>query len=424
MIDNCVEAMKPYKVCFKIDWNKCEVCNAKYGRSHIAVSFCLVDCKLESVMDPVTRLSVLKRSILRHSCRRSGASSHVIMPDEHSETAQKWVETIKLEALRHKDEMYPEIPFIDDCIEEKHEPAEENNEQEIDSAPKKRIQNLFRMSKRRKSVVECEELRSSLYEKRMMRSATFAGGGANQTSQECSLSIIGRSETVVEQAEAKRAFKRRNSIKKRMMKKLGKSIENITPKSSKTQNVERSKLSRKEHSTRMNTTENEDDIKVVSSVLEKQKSKEKKLVRSMSDVGLAKITSLKLRRKSTVESKNRKSLIKDWKRTYEDMCSRAQKLDLAIKIAQTEELEVKPVNSFLNKSQDDKTRWQAKMATEGSFYSLQSVTSSDTEIWEDTDEGTNAKKMQQTGSVNNISDFGDNRRRAFQTRTQSLIAMQ
>jgi len=358
-------------------------------------------------MDNVTKLEIFRRSILRHS-GRNGSNVHAIMPDEPSESARKWLENVRQES------MTIDIPFIDDTSDEidanvavkefqtRIVPKYQVNEiPQLTSEPRKDhsskgiMRNIFRKSSRKKSCnnsFDKEELRSALYDKHMQRSVTFSGH------VDTSVSIIGRSETVVEQAEAKRAFKRRNSIKKRMIKKIGKSLESITPK-------ER-EAKRRDSQTEPQSNANypKDDIhldEILKKVNDdnshsedanyKKKHPNKKLMRSLSDVGMVKIASLKFRKNGQGRSivVNRKTMIKDWNKTYVDMCNRAQKLELAIKIAENEELAVKPVNSFMvkedvkDKESKDRERFKRKMAKEGSFYSLQSATSSDTEVWDE-----------------------------------------
>ena len=80
---------------------------------------------------------------------------------------------------------------------------------------------------------------------------------------------------------------------------------------------------------------------------------------------------------------NKKTMLKDWTKTYEDMCHRAQQLELAIKEAETEEIEVKPVNTFKSgaiRENSESEAWKRKQFNSGSFYSLQSITSSDTDL--------------------------------------------
>ena len=366
-------------------------------------------------MDNVSKLGILRRSIMRHNGRNI-SNVHVIMPDEPSESAQNWLENVRKESFTHD----RDIPFIDDSPENdakyivknlesdiisvplnRHAEALqmtnlvesfESDRKKIYSPPKSFISNIFRKSRRKtgsNNSFDKEELGSALYDKHMRRSITFNGHVDN------SVSIIGRSETVVEQAEAKRAFKRRNSIKKRMMRKIGKSLETLTPKEKESKRKD-SKTGSQTNASYQNEAMHfseiakktfDDNAKDASN-----KHPNKKLIRSLSDLGMVKLASLKFRKNGQGRSQaaSKKTMIKDWYKTYEDMCDRAQKLELAIKIAEDEELAVKPVNSFMVKEDDkDKVkeskrdRFKRKMTTEGSFYSLQSVTSSDTEVWDE-----------------------------------------
>ena len=170
------------------------------------------------------------------------------------------------------------------------------------------------------------------------------------------------------QAEAR---KRRNSIKKRMIQQLGKSIENLSGKDGRTKEQKGPVM---EYS----AIELEGKDKPVI------ESTPRKNCDSLSDLGLVHMASIKFRGKEKRRnpSVKKKDLIKNWQQNYEEMCDRAQKLDLAIKIAESEELEVRPVNQFYPDLEKNE-KWRHKMIAGGSFYSLQSVDSSDTHVVED-----------------------------------------
>ena len=167
---------------------------------------------------------------------------------------------------------------------------------------------------------------------------------------------------MVAQAEAR---KRKNSIKKRMIQQLGKSIENLT-KEQKGPVMENSAIELKGK-----------DKPLVA-------SEQRKNCSSVSDLGFVHMASIKFRDKEKRRNRSarKKDLVKNWQQNYEEMCERAQKLDLAIKIAETEELKVRPVNQFYSDLEKNE-KWRHKMITGGSFYSLQSADSSDTHVLED-----------------------------------------
>ena len=179
---------------------------------------------------------------------------------------------------------------------------------------------------------------------------------------------LDRSQSVVAQAEAR---KRKNSIKKRMIQQLGKSIENLSGKDGRTKEP---KCSVAENS----GIELEGKDKPVI------EPAPRKICESVSEVGFVHMASVKFRGKEKRKnhSVKKKDLIKNWQQNYEEMCDRAQKLDLAIKIAESEELEVRPVNQFYSE-QEKNEKWRHKMIAGGSFYSLHSADSSDTQMLED-----------------------------------------
>ena len=337
-------------------------------------------------MENISRLSLLKSSIMRHS-GRGQSPSHAILSDEPSETAQRWLQSVKREAEDG------DIPYIDDVdipdsafdiID-----AGDKIQSEVDPEPNAEIEknsgnflvNFFvrGVRGRRGTVPDQEaELRSSLYERRLARSVT-----------EGCVSIIGREESVLEQAEAKGAFKRRNSVKRSMIRKIGKSIETLSHKERRSSKDEDTQNQR---STTFGQNQTPSDannklIIVSSSRNENRKcaASQRPLIRSVSEVGFMKLASIRFKKR---EGHNKKTMLKDWTKTYEDMCHRAQQLELAIKEAETEEIEVKPVNTFKSgviRENCESEAWKRKQFNSGSFYSLQSITSSDTDIEIDTE---------------------------------------
>ena len=155
-----------------------------------------------------------------------------------------------------------------------------------------------------------------------------------------------------------------------MMTQLGKSIENLSTKADQKCSAVMEKLPK------------EQDTK------EKSSSEPRNSIGTLSDLGFVQLASVKFRGKekrkysSDKKLKKKKDLIKDWQQSYDEMCDRAQKLDLAIKMAEIEEMEIRPVNQF-NADLEKNEKWRHKMIAGGSFYSLQSADSSDTHVLED-----------------------------------------
>ena len=206
-----------------------------------------------------------------------------------------------------------------------------------------------------------------------------------------------RSESVVAQAEAR---KRKNSIKKRMIQQLGKSIENLSSKDGRTKEQKCSVLELEGK----NKPSTESEPRTNST--------------SVSDLGFVHMASIKFKGKEKKKNLRKKDMIKNWQQNYDEMCERAQKLDLAIKIAETEELKVRPVNQFYS-DQEKSEKWRHKMITGGSFYSLQSVDSSDTQVLEDIlnlDEGLTDK----FSSMDYLPSIKNKKRKPFQKRSISF----
>lgn len=181
---------------------------------------------------------------------------------------------------------------------------------------------------------------------------------------------------MVAQAEARRLEKRRNSIKKRMMTQLGKSIENLSSKDN--------RLKDQKCSPALEKLPKEQERKEKSSI------EPRKEIGSLSDAGFVHLATVKFKgkekRKPTEKKiKKKKDLIKNWQQNYDEMCDRAQKLDLAIKMAESEEMEIRPVNQFNSVSQKNE-KWRHKMIDLGSFYSLHSAASSDTFVMEEVEQ--------------------------------------
>ena len=107
------------------------------------------------MMDNVSRLTMLKRSILRHSGRKT-SNCHAILHDESSssESAARWLENLKREAL------YDDIPYIDEeDPEPEPDPAVGGDNDGADGEDEGQAANfsfskIFRGQGRRKKSVE------------------------------------------------------------------------------------------------------------------------------------------------------------------------------------------------------------------------------------------------------------------------------
>ena len=66
---------------------------------------------------------------------------------------------------------------------------------------------------------------------------------------------------------------------------------------------------------------------------------------SVSDLGFVHMASIKFKGKEKKKNLRKKDMIKNWQQNYEEMCDRAQKLDLAIKIAQSEFSSIEDIDS-------------------------------------------------------------------------------
>ena len=77
----------------------------------------------------------------------------------------------------------------------------------------------------------------------------------------------------------------------------------------------------------------------------KVKPSERKLIRSLSDLGQVQFAAIQFKKPSK-KAVAKKEMAKDWTKSYDKMCKRAQMLNLAIETAEKDDLSVKPVNMF------------------------------------------------------------------------------
>ena len=292
---------------------------------------------------------------------------HKILPDEPSESAERWLRELTPRALLDTD-----IPFIDSEAEE-----------DLESREEKGVPGM----KMRKSLTFSDNI-------------SFKRQVFLIQSEVCNIFVMFRAESVVAQAEARRVEKRRNSIKKRMMTQLGKSIENLSLKDGNRLKVQKSCS--------------------VIEPLSKETVEPRKEIGSLSDVGFAQLATVKFRGKekrkpAEKKIKKKKDLIKNWQQNYDEMCDRAQKLDLAIKMAEMEEMEIRPVNQF-NSVSEKNEKWRHKMLDRGSFYSLHSAASSDTFVLEDVEQVVRDK----FSSLEYLPSLKEARQQAFKQRSISF----
>ena len=411
------------------------------------------------------------RQILRHSMTRlnnkkMSAHAHSILPDEQSSTAAQWLESKQKEAQEHGD-----IPYIDEDIEDEQEecnmksetksemPAqiknkrEETNKRYLKEVQLQQNENsliientqvmpfltkiLDRGAKKDQNGEKVEKISQKMptWFCAQKRKTDMVKSRSNQlVASDSAVSIIGRSESIVEQAELNGAFRKRNSIKKRMVRKLRRSLESFGTETTKrksfdsigkenkgssltiekvnngsTSTIEKDnqgststietvfvveETKAKENALRRRVSFIEDEIisgQEKEEELRQQKQtkvnqNKRKLISSISDVGYVRIAALKFKKRSQA-SLNKKEMVKDWNKNYEGMCHRAQKLELAIEIAEKEDLAVKPVNNFSTDITNSDLSEQSKgrkTINKGSFFSLCSANSINTEVWEDT----------------------------------------
>jgi hypothetical protein len=412
------------------------------------------------------------RQILRHSMTRlnnkkMSAHAHSILPDEQSSTAAQWLESKQKEAQEHGD-----IPYIDEDIEDEQEECIRKSETKSEM-PEQHKNKREETNKRYLKEVQLQQNENSLiientqvipFLKKILdrgakkdqngekvekisqkmptwfcaqkRKTYMVKSRSNQlVASDSAVSIIGRSESVVEQAELNGAFRKRNSIKKRMVRKLRRSLESFGTETTKrksfdsigkenkgssstiekvihgsTSTIEKDnqgststietvyvveETKAKENALRRRVSFIEDEI-ISGQEQEEELSQQKqvkvnnnkgKLIRSISDVGYVRIAALKFKKRSQA-SLTKKEMVKDWNKNYEGMCHRAQKLELAIEIAEKEDLAVKPVNNFstemTNPDLSEQSKGKRKAINKGSFFSLCSANSIDTEVWEET----------------------------------------
>ncbi|XP_023329605.1 uncharacterized protein LOC111702222 [Eurytemora carolleeae] len=396
----------------------------------------------------------------QRSCKQDLA--HAVMPDEKSETAEKWLSEIKKEVIKVAGTPTGEIPYIDDETEEGGgvisvvqeqisdlnfsdtprlaEPETDRsiseNELRHESTKSKPnpvqpyLQRLFRR-KAKSNEDEDEPLKFPSWYSSGARSNNIHRSSTFPSPIQCTGSLIPTQpgkETIIEQAESKGAFGPRNSIKKRVIKQLQKSLQTLkqdiveAPKvpSAPTQ-AEEMKQTKDEHTKQIEkkvavlqrrvSFQEEDWDKCAASlkpfpgagagakthpvILVKPVPADRKLIRSLSDIASVQKAAKKMRKSSEKDPKKKK-MMKEWSKTYEGMCVRAHKLEQAIESAEMEDLTVKPVHQLITKTELEKRKKSRKwnsLEEGGSFFSIFSHQSSETitsiELNDDISESTN-----------------------------------
>ena len=351
--------------------------------------------------------------------------NHAVLSDEQSSSAAQWLETMKAD-----------IPYID---EDSQGEVEEHNQKENtilnikelyayeESTIEKENERIQEELSKPSKVDKPPDTRTTILKKIFDRGSSkqsgveiihqklpswFCAKKRKQAVTDSAVSIIGRTGSIVQQAETSGAFKPRNSIKKRIIKKLRRSlerhgtekmkndkyVEDLEKDSSSTSTidtifvVEEGAAKEREVQRRVSLRKNEmisnqTKLEEFKSNKKMIPSQQRKLSRSISDLGYVRIAALKFKKKANLPA-TKKDMAKDWDRAYEGMCHRAQKLELAIEIAEKEDLSVKPVNTFGTQptkpesTSHSKRDWERLCFNQGSFFSLCSATSRDTEIWE------------------------------------------
>ena len=107
--------------------------------------------------------------------------------------------------------------------------------------------------------------------------------------------------------------------------------------------------------------------------------KERKLIRSVSDLVQVKFSAMKFKKHSRTRVA-KKEMAKDWHNTYLEMCARAHMLEDALDKASKNDLKVRPVNRFAKDIEEEnmkesRKKHRTKGAETGSFFSIHSIES-------------------------------------------------
>ena len=155
----------------------------------------------------------------------------------------------------------------------------------------------------------------------------------------------------------------------------------------------------------------------------KAKPRDRKLIRSLSDLGQVKFTAMKLKKHSQKDVA-KKEMAKDWTKSYDMMCQRAQMLELAIETAEKDDLAVKPVNIFNTDTAGEKRKERKKNKTQGaetgSFFSIHSVSSIGTVNFEENVSNTSLEDEKDEERIEKIKETKKESKRKHFARLKSF----
>ena len=254
------------------------------------------------------------------------------------------------------------IPYIDDDVESvntKNKDIASEDEQRVRNSSNKGLKVVFNETK-----VRTQDLKAERKEDRVMHSL-----GAIRKNNLGSRSTNQREIITTKDSKMK---------KRSVLRTLGDMFSNLTL----SKNENKSRCENKGNASFHRSTEKGSSVcdKIDSQTIQIRKyaPHERKLNRSISDLGQVKISAMKFKKQTQKSGVPKKDMMRDWSKIYEEMCERAQKLDSAIEQATKDEMQVRPVNRFSTTDPPDHTDnkcSRAKRDSEynGSFFSINST---------------------------------------------------
>lgn len=210
--------------------------------------------------------TIIRQCLVRLEAASKAQGGNInIMPDEFSETAQQWLAELKqAQALN-----FPDIPFIDEDLDETSEPKQ--------------------------TVVRANKPSNKALPRLSISDPYFT--------------IMARKASILEQAEARIDFKRNNSVKKSMVMKLSKSFESLALKKS---------------SIRKSDKKCNDQVVSSNNELSVDMRKGSLFSAPVSSVSWSSMSAAVVKwRQHTADPRRR--MTAEWNKSYTDMCSRAQR---------------------------------------------------------------------------------------------------
>ena len=118
-------------------------------------------------------------------------------------------------------------------------------------------------------------------------------------------------------------------------------------------------------------------------------------------------------------------MAKDWTKSYDMMCQRAQMLNLAIETAEKDDLSVKPVNMFNTDIAGEKMKQSRKKnktqgSETGSFFSIHSVSSIETVNFEENVSNTSLEDEKDEERIEKIKETKKESKRKHFARLKSF----